>query len=80
MYTVAGFAAEKIGGAPWEKLMKQLVFDPIGMKSTTFIDQVPEDFSGFASPYSGSSTQPWEVIPATFYQYAYFLNIIISFF
>lgn len=48
-YVVAGAIAEKISGKSWEELMRQIIFDPLGMKSA--------GFGGLGTP--GKIDQPW---------------------
>ena len=48
-YGIAGHMAETITGKPWERLMRELVFEPLGMES-----------AGFGVPWEGSAvTAPW---------------------
>jgi len=48
-YGIAGHMAETITGKPWEQLMRELVFDPLGMTS-----------AGFGVPWEGEPpTDPW---------------------
>jgi CubicO group peptidase (beta-lactamase class C family) len=49
-YTIAGVIAEKKTGIPWENLIRQEVFSPLGMLTGGF--GVPKDISGKLS-------QPW---------------------
>ncbi len=50
-YVLAGLMAEEVTGQPWEELMQQRLFEPLGMKS-----------AGFGPPGQSSSSridQPW---------------------
>jgi CubicO group peptidase (beta-lactamase class C family) len=48
-YMVAGAVSERAGGKPWEELMRERLFAPLGMES-----------AGFGPPGSeGSTSQPW---------------------
>ncbi len=48
-YGIAGHMAETVTGKPWEQLMRQRVFEPLGM-----------DSAGFGVPWTGSpATDPW---------------------
>jgi len=48
-YGIAGHMAETITGKPWEQLMRELVFEPLGMAS-----------AGFGVPWGGKPiTDPW---------------------
>lgn len=48
-YVVAGAIAEKMSGKSWEELMRQIIFEPLGMKSA--------GFGGLGTP--GKIDQPW---------------------
>jgi len=48
-YGIAGHMAEVVTGKPWEELLKELVFEPLGMSS-----------AGFGVPWDGQPpTDPW---------------------
>ena len=50
-YVMAGLMAEEVAGQPWEELMQQRLFDPLGMRS-----------AGFGPPGQSSgerANQPW---------------------
>lgn len=48
-YGIAGHMAETVMGEPWEQLVRNLVFEPLGMKS-----------AGFGVPWEGDPpTDPW---------------------
>jgi CubicO group peptidase (beta-lactamase class C family) len=48
-YLIAGCMAEKVTGSTWESLMRERIFDPLGM-----------DSAGFGPPgTSGKTDQPW---------------------
>ena len=48
-YMIAGCMAEKLTGSTWEALMRERIFEPLGMKS-----------AGFGPPgASGKTDQPW---------------------
>ena len=48
-FGIAGHIAEVIMGKPWEQLVRELVFEPLGMKS-----------AGFGVPWEGEPpTDPW---------------------
>ncbi len=48
-YGIAGHMAETVSGKPWEELMGELVFDPLGMRS-----------AGFGVPWDAEvPTDPW---------------------
>jgi|SoiMethySBSTD1v2_1073268.scaffolds.fasta_scaffold02487_22 CubicO group peptidase (beta-lactamase class C family) len=48
-YVLAGAIAERIGGKPWEELMREIVFTPLGMTGC--------GFGGLGTP--GTIDQPW---------------------
>lgn len=48
MYAVAGAVAEKIGGKPWEDLVVEKIFTPLGMDSSNFIDRMAPDADDLA--------------------------------
>jgi CubicO group peptidase (beta-lactamase class C family) len=48
-YTLAGAIAERVGGKPWEDLMREIVFTPLGMTGC--------GFGGLGTP--GKIDQPW---------------------
>jgi CubicO group peptidase (beta-lactamase class C family) len=48
-YTLAGAIAERVGGKPWEALMQEIIFTPLGMTSC--------GFGGVGTP--GQIDQPW---------------------
>ena len=48
-YTLAGAIAERVGGKPWEDLMREIVFTPLGMTNC--------GFGGLGTP--GKIDQPW---------------------
>jgi CubicO group peptidase (beta-lactamase class C family) len=48
-YVIAGTMAEKAGDAPWEELVKTLIFEPLGMKNV--------GYGGVGTP--GQIDQPW---------------------
>jgi len=48
-YTIAGAVAERVGGQPWEALIQEIVFKPLGMTGC--------GFGGLGTP--GKIDQPW---------------------
>ena len=51
MYGLAGYVAEQIaGGQRYEDLLTSKIFEPLGMTSSTFNDEV-DDWSHFSTPY-----------------------------
>ncbi|MFA6482122.1 MAG: serine hydrolase domain-containing protein [Bacteroidales bacterium] len=59
-YVIAACMAEKVTGSSWETLMKQRLFDPLGMSSAGF--GVPDKHQSIAQPWghsgSGGTWQP----------------------
>eukprot|EP00058_Branchiostoma_floridae_P025718 XP_002611208.1 hypothetical protein BRAFLDRAFT_71168 [Branchiostoma floridae] len=53
LYTLAGHVAERLAGKPYEQLLRERIFLPLGMSDTTFLsDALEEDnFSDFAESY-----------------------------
>jgi CubicO group peptidase (beta-lactamase class C family) len=49
-YAIAGVIAEQVTGTPWETLMQEMIFDPLGMKTA--------GFGSMGSP--GKIDQPWQ--------------------
>ena len=50
-YLLAGRVAEVLRGDTWENILTDELLDPIGMTSTTFVDQDGDDRISFATPY-----------------------------
>lgn len=41
MYALAGIVAERLaGGKPWHQLIRQYVFEPLNMTSSTFVSEL----------------------------------------
>lgn len=51
MYVLAGFVAEKMGGKPWETLVKELLFEPLGMRDSGFVSDV-KNFTQYPSAFA----------------------------
>jgi CubicO group peptidase (beta-lactamase class C family) len=52
MYMLAGHVTEKLSGAPWEQMVKQKIWDPLGMTSTKILTTPDDVTSGnVAKPY-----------------------------
>ncbi|HVK09197.1 MAG TPA: serine hydrolase domain-containing protein [Gemmataceae bacterium] len=47
-YAIAGAMCERVTGRPWEGLMRELIFDPLGMTS-----------AGYGPPGTAAVDQPW---------------------
>ena len=60
MYGVAQYVAEKLGGKSWEDLTRELIFEPLGMTSSTFVHKARERWHEFANPhmYDGENLRP----------------------
>ena len=50
-YLLAGRVAEVLRGDTWENILTDELLFPIGMISTTFVDQDGDDRTRFATPY-----------------------------
>ncbi|MDR0552138.1 MAG: serine hydrolase [Spirochaetaceae bacterium] len=63
IYTMAGHAMEKITGQTWEALIKERIFQALGMKNsnTSVNDMVLKE--DYATPYRQSDTLPFPVKP-----------------
>jgi hypothetical protein len=51
MYMIAGHIAEVLGGKPFETLIKEKIWDPLGMNESHFLDDVSWSDEHFALPY-----------------------------
>ncbi|CAH1268649.1 LACTB [Branchiostoma lanceolatum] len=53
LYTLAGHVAERLAGKPYEQLLRERIFLPLGMSDTTFLSEALEEdnFSNFAESY-----------------------------
>lgn len=51
MYMIAGHVAEVIGGKKFEELIKEKIWDPLGMNASIFLDDVSSRDDHFANPY-----------------------------
>ena len=50
MYVLAGFVAEQMSGKPWERLVRDLLFEPLGMRDSGFVGE-GSNFSQFPSAF-----------------------------
>lgn len=62
-YGLAMIISEKLGGKTWEELIKQEIFDPLGMTSSTVMSIIP-DLSNAARGYV--YTPNYTLIPVEF--------------
>ena len=51
MYTIAACVAEKLTGQTWEELVQNMLFDPLGMEKSTFIDKEGLPWDSIAEPH-----------------------------
>ncbi len=51
MYGLLSHVTEKIGGKSWEDLIRDKIFNPNGMDSSSFTHQVDLTMPGLAKPY-----------------------------
>jgi len=56
-YVIAGVMLERVGGAPFEDLMRQRVFTPLGMTSATFGAASPSEAGQPIGHYSNAGAQ-----------------------
>ena len=58
MYSLAGYVAEILEGKPWEDLIRQYIFDPLNMTSSSFIGELDTvNISHFAHAFAyGNNT------------------------
>lgn len=68
MYAVAGAVAEKIGGKPWEDLVIEKLFIPLGMDSSNFIDRMAPDADGLARVHYSINNGSLEQIDPMLYK------------
>ncbi|MCK4763908.1 MAG: serine hydrolase [Candidatus Aminicenantes bacterium] len=52
MFMTAGYMAGKIAGTSWEKLVREKIFAPLGMKTSNFSVNDSQKSADFALPYS----------------------------
>src|SRR4051794_28115791 len=69
MYTTAGYIASVVGGATWEQLVSERIFQPLGMTSSTVTVGEMQDRPDFASPHTLTLDTPE---PVPFYDYQRF--------
>lgn len=55
MYAVAGEAAARVAGVPFEKLVRDKIFRPLGLSHTGFSMTEMSENSNFAVPFSANS-------------------------
>lgn len=60
-YGLAMIISEKLGGKTWEELIKQEIFDPLGMTSSTVMSIIP-DLSNAARGYVYTPNYPRRVL------------------
>ncbi len=64
MFTVAGFAAAKASGMPWEDLVQKRLLDPLDMKATRFTTKAIEKVADKASPHRlNGDNRPYTIAP-----------------
>ncbi|GAB4085681.1 hypothetical protein GCM10028784_23110 [Myceligenerans cantabricum] len=62
---LAGYIVERVSGEPFEEYLERHVFEPLGMKSSSFRQPLPEKLQGLVSQGYVDSTgpaQPFEVV------------------
>ncbi|KAH7056548.1 beta-lactamase/transpeptidase-like protein [Linnemannia elongata] len=55
MYAVAGEAAARVAGVPYEEFVTTKVFEPLGLTNTGFSQSELKQFSDYALPYNANS-------------------------
>ncbi|XP_061184961.1 uncharacterized protein LOC133192977 [Saccostrea echinata] len=50
MYTLAGYVAERMSGKSWEELVREILFQPLEMDGSGFVNEV-KNFSGFSPAF-----------------------------
>ena len=63
MFMTAGFLAGKLTGQTWEAVMRERLFDPLGMTRTNFSVAQSQKDEDFAFPYRSNDDQEIERIP-----------------
>jgi len=51
MYMTAGYLAGKVSGLGWEALVRQRIFEPLGMTNSNFVVEESQETPDFALPY-----------------------------
>lgn len=54
MFLTAGYLAEQVSGTRWEELVRQKIFDPLGMQGSNFSVLDSQKSSDFAHPYKNA--------------------------
>ncbi|XP_060074177.1 protein flp-like [Ylistrum balloti] len=58
MYTLAGHVSEKLGGRTWEDLVRDNLFQPLGMDTSGFVTEVSDFDKSFALSYASRNRKP----------------------
>ncbi len=53
MYMTAGYLAGQLAGSTWEDVVRQRIFDPLGMTSSTLSVNAMQQAANYARPYGG---------------------------
>src|SRR5689334_21033258 len=62
---LAGYIVQRVSGEPYERYIENHIFEPLGMRHSTFVQPLPERFKGMVSNgYRTASlpAQPYELI------------------
>ena len=72
MYSVLSTVLEKTFGKPWEDLLIENLFEPLGMDRSTFFNYADPDYEGFVTPYNVNMTaeDPEEMYPSPLEMYS----------
>ena len=63
MFLTAGHAVGMISGGTWESFVQSRIFDPLGMKNSSFSITVAEKAADHATPHRKNKEEKVEVIP-----------------
>jgi len=66
MFTVAGFAAAKAGGAPWDELVRQRLLQPLGMNRTVCTTRAAQEGGELATGHQFNGEGGVEVMDGFF--------------
>ena len=62
IYCLGGVVSELLsGGKTWEQLVQEVIFDPLGMGSSGFIDKVEKSPPGLAKAYASVNGSLFEL-------------------
>jgi CubicO group peptidase (beta-lactamase class C family) len=62
---LAGYIVQRVSGEPFETYVERHIFQPLGMRHSTFVQPLPKGFPGFLSrgyPTAGEPPSPFEMV------------------